>query len=281
VALTMIVLAGGMGSRFGGPKQLVPLGPSGETILDYNAHDAAAAGFDRIVVVTRPELEAAVAAVIAAGVGRVADTRLALQRIPAGRTKPLGTADAVVAAAPHVDGAFGVANADDLYGPGSFQVLLDHLRAAPDIAAVVGFPLDDTVPSVGAVSRALLDVDDHDEVRRVIEVHGIERVAGGGWRPEEVAGFGPLTPDVRISMNLWGLPSSAMGAFADVVTAFVASGADGEVYLPTEVSALLAAGRLRVTMLRSDERWSGLTNPDDVAAARTHAASRWPAPLWS
>ena len=276
----MIVLAAGMGTRFGGPKQLVPIGPSGETILDYNTHDAAAAGFDRIVVVTRPELDADVTRVVANGVGHIADVCVALQQIPSGRSRPLGTADAVAAAADLVDGPFGVANADDLYGPHSFEVLHDHLRAATAVAAVVGFPLDETVPPAGAVSRAILDAADDGVVSAVVEVHGIERAPGGGWLPEQVPDLGPLTGDELISLNLWGFPADAMGAIHDAVRRFVAAGADGEIYLPVEVSKLVAAGRLRLIVLKSTERWAGITNPEDLAVARAHAAARWPSPLW-
>ena len=273
MALTMVVLAAGMGSRFGGPKQLVPIGPAGECILDYNAHDAAQAGFDRIVVVTRPELEVEVAEVVERGVGRIADVRVVLQRIPAGRTKPLGTTDAVATAAAEVDGPFGVANADDLYGPRSFAVLRDHLGSQADVGANVGFRLGDTVPAVGSVSRALLQASADGLVTEVAELHGIHRTPDG-WDP---AG---LTADTLVSMNLWGFPAATMADLTEARDRFAASGDPGEVFLPTEANALIAAGRLRVALLSTTETWAGLTNPDDITPVQAYAAARGDSPLW-
>jgi bifunctional N-acetylglucosamine-1-phosphate-uridyltransferase/glucosamine-1-phosphate-acetyltransferase GlmU-like protein len=280
MALTMIVLAAGMGSRFGGPKQLVPIGPSGETILDYNTHDALAAGFDRLVVVTRPELEAEVARFVERGPGRRGDTRIALQRIPDNATRPLGTTDAVVTAAPHVDDSFAVANSDDLYGPRSFGLLHDHLRSDRNFeSAVVGFRLADTMPVGGSVTRALLERRG-DHVARVVEVQSLERV-GVTWSPASIPGFGPLTGAEDVSLNLWGFHRGVMELLRDSVAQFVASGAAGEIYLPEVVGRLVAADAIPVRVIRSPERWAGLTNPDDVDLVRSYAATRWPSPLWS
>jgi hypothetical protein len=274
MGLTMVVLAAGMGSRFGGPKQLVPIGPSGECILDYNAHDAARAGFDRLVVITRPELDAEVREVVAQGVGRLVDTRIVLQRIPAGRTKPLGTADAVATAAAEVDGPFGVANADDLYGAGSFLALREQLAAHGDQGANVGFRLGDTVPLEGSVSRALVQTSDDGFVTEVTEVHGIHRTPDG-WDPPQ------LTDDTLVSMNLWGFPLETMAAMAEARDRFVATAAEGEVFLPTEANGLIASGRLRVALLSTTESWAGLTNPDDIVGVRAFVAARGDSPLWS
>jgi len=276
----MVVLAAGMGSRFGGPKQLVPIGPSGESILDYNAHDAAVAGFDRIVIVTRPELERDVAELVDRGVGRVVETQVALQTVPERHSKPRGTADAVAAAAPFVHGPFAVGNSDDLYGPSSFQILHDHIQEHPGIGAAVGFALEETVPEAGAVSRAFLHIDDAGHVHEVVEVHGIQRRVDGGWSPSEVPGVGLLTGDRPISMNLWGFPAGVMGALAEAVAVLMADADEGEIYLPREVSRLVAAGVLPMVVLTSSERWSGITNSADIGDAREHAAARWPSPLW-
>lgn len=268
---TIVILAAGIGSRFGGPKQLVPVGPGGESILDYNIHDAVSAGFGRVVVVTRVELESEVEVVVnrSAGGARAA---VRLQRVPAGRSKPYGTADAVLAAARDVSGAFGVANADDLYGTGSFEALRRHLDDEPSSGAIVGFRLADTVPAEGSVSRALL-AHDGNRISRVVEVHGIHRQAGG-WQPAEVDGFGRLSDDALVSMNLLGLPAWVMDEIRGAVDAFIAAGADGEIYLPELVGGLVATGRLPVALLRSDEAWAGMTNPEDLELVRNHVRDR-------
>ncbi|MGI8791927.1 MAG: nucleotidyltransferase family protein [Acidimicrobiales bacterium] len=277
MTVTVVLLAAGMGRRFGGPKQLVPVGPAGESILDYNAFDAVTAGCDRLVVVTRPELEAEVRNVLDRSVGERAEIAVALQRIAPGRAKPYGTAEAVVVAAPHIDGPFGVANADDLYGPGSFAALVDHLQGVPSAAAVVGFALRDTVPSSGSVTRAFLDHRDG-LVRRMRETHGIERVRDG-WHPAEVAGIGAVAGDELVSMNLLGLPYRVLGVLRAAVEAFVESGAEGEVYLPEVVDDLLQQGALEMRLLSTIETWVGMTNPEDLDLVEEHARARTTSPL--
>lgn len=277
MSISIVVLAAGMGSRFGGPKQLVPIGPSGESILDYNVFDAVEAGFDRVVVVTRPELQPQVEEVVERATQGRAETAITLQRIPEGRSKPYGTADAVLSAAPHIDGPFGVANADDLYGSGSFSAVVDALRADDTSAGIVGFALDETVPIEGKVSRGLLKHDGQ-LIERVVETHGIHRVEGG-WAPAEADGFGPLTGETLASMNLLGLPHRVFVELQEAVDQFVADGAEGEVYLPEVVGAMLERGELQVKLLRTDERWAGMTNPEDLEVVKAYARKRKTSPL--
>jgi len=287
VPLTLILMAAGMGSRFGGPKQLTPVGPNGESILDYNAHDAAAADFDRVVVITRAELLDQVTERVDRGVGKVVPTEIVLQQVPEGRSKPLGTAEAVSLAAPFVDGPFGVANSDDLYGAAAFRLLGDHLRDIthrddPDApGAVVAYRLADTVPEgTGPVTRGVLSSRDGEHLDVIVEVHGVER-AGDGWRPQEVEGIGRITGGEPVSANLWGLPAWAMDPMQEAVDDFVESGAEGEVYLPEVVGALVASGRLTVKLLPTPEPWCGMTNLEDLPLVREQAAARWRSPLWS
>lgn len=264
MALILVVLAAGMGSRFGGPKQLTPVGPNGESILDYNLRHGTDAGFDRLVVVTRPELLDQVTARVPG------DVVVTLQDIPDGRAKPYGTAHAVMTAAAHVDDAFAVCNADDLYGADAFAALARQLRTTPDDAAIVGFTLQNTVPERGAVSRALL-VCEGDAIRSVIEVHGIER-RGADWVPATVDGFGAVTGDALVSMNLIGLPLSVMAEVERAVADFIASGAEGEVFLPHVVNDLARQERVRVRLVTGAGQWVGLTNPEDLDVVRAHLA---------
>ena len=274
----MVILAAGMGSRFGGPKQLVGVGPAGECILDYNAHDAVVAGFDRLVVVTRPELETDVRAVLDVGAGRRVPIEIAFQHIPDSRPKPWGTAEAVLVALDAValhagGGPFAVANSDDLYGPLSFSLLADQLRAEPDDGALIGFPLGTTIPPVGAVSRGVVR-SAGDRVEGITEVHGVSRGAAGALEPAD------LDPDALCSMNLWGLPASTVPAIREFVKSGMATIGDGELLLPNAVQALLDDG-LVVRLLRSPEQWAGMTNPEDIDDVRGRASAGWTSPLWS
>jgi hypothetical protein len=275
--LTMVILAAGMGSRFGGPKQLVGVGPADECILDYNAHDAVVAGFDRLVVVTRPELDAAVRLVLDAGAAQRVPVEIAFQHIPAERPKPWGTAEAVLVALDAAgldagDGPFAVDNSDDLYGPRSFSLLADQLRAAPDEGALIGFPLGTTIPPVGAVSRGVVRSADG-QVEGITEVHGVSRGDSGALVPPE------LDPDALCSMNLWGLPSAAVPVIRQFVKTGMATIGDGELLLPNAVQALLDDG-LVVRLLRSPEQWAGMTNPEDIDDVRHRATTGWTSPLW-
>jgi len=269
-APALVILAAGLGRRFGGPKQLVPVGPGGESILDYNRADGAAAGFDPIVVVTRPELA-----------DRIHAEHLALQYVPRGRTKPLGTTEAVVAAGAHLAGAFAVANADDLYGPRSFSLLAQHMeRLDADDAVVVGYPLKSTVPLHGAVSRAVLAFDDPTapaSVTAIVEVHGIERDGVGfSFDPASELGgpsAGSLNGEELVSVNLWGFGSGVLARLRARVDAF-APADDEELFLPEVVGDLLTEGTIRVTALRTPEPFVGMTNPDDLERVRNHARTR-------
>lgn len=266
--MSMVVLAAGMGSRFGGPKQLVPVGPDGESILDLNVRHAADAGFERVVVVTRPELAGDVTRRTS---DAAVDVVITLQTIPDGRTKPYGTAHAVATAAPHLDAAFGVCNADDLYGPEAFAALVAHMRAEPDDAGIVGFTLANTVPARGAVSRAMLR-HDGTNVHGVVEVHGISRESGL-WEPASVDGFGSIDGGEFVSMNLLALPHRAMTHVESAVADFVAAPTNGEVLLPDVVNDLLARDVMRIRLVTGAGQWVGLTNPDDLDVVRRHLAS--------
>ncbi|HET6874085.1 MAG TPA: NTP transferase domain-containing protein [Acidimicrobiales bacterium] len=275
----LIILAAGVGSRFGAPKQLTPVGPHGETILQYNAHDAVAAGFDRIVAVTRPELHEMVESRLGEVCGPEVETRVVLQVVPEGRGKPLGSADAVLAAAAHVEGDFGVANADDIYGPSAFRALAGAIDAGDADATVVAYRLADTVPPTGRVSRALLRVE-AEAVTGLVETHGIGRRADGRLTVEP--GGRLLDGGEWVSMNLWGLPAHMIDHMRSRVEAFrPRAGADAEIYLPDVVGDLTRSGNLKLRWVPSGERWTGITNPDDLEAVRTFLEATRPQPLWS
>lgn len=277
---TLILLAAGMGSRFGGPKQIAPIGPGGSALIDYTARDAMTAGFGRLVLIVRGEiLEATEEHIrrhwpseIKPEFVRQDLEPAAVSATAAGRTKPLGTAHAMVAAAPSLgDGPFGVANADDLYGPSALSILARHLGADGG-HALVSYRLRNTVLGDRPVNRARCEVDDDGTLTGIVE--GAVTVAGDRltWRPigaPESEAI-PMTGEEPVSMNLWGFTPAVVPVLTEAFGAFSASGAieaGEELFLPNVVGEHIgpaSAGGLAVTMLVSDDRCLGVTHPDDV-----------------
>jgi hypothetical protein len=277
----LVLLAAGMGSRFGGPKQIAPIGPDGSALIDYAARDAMAAGFGRLVLIVRGEIAEAVDA----HVRRRWPAELrpeyvrqdlepaAVAATSAGRQKPLGTAHALVAAAPSLDGPFGVANADDLYGASAFAMLADHLRNGGG-HALVGYRLANTLLGDRPVNRALCEVDTDGHITRIVE--GAVHIGNGDgaeltWRPIGAADADArvMKGDEPVSMNLWGFTPAILPILKDAFAAFAEGGriaAAEELFLPNVVGDNLrsAGGDLVVTMLVSDDRCLGVTHPDDV-----------------
>lgn len=299
MTLSLVILAAGMGSRFGGPKQLAPLGPSGETMMDYAAYDALHAGFDELVVVTRQELAAEVRAAFERGVGDRLPVHYVLQRLedvprgaaaPGTRTKPWGTGHAVLAAAPVVHGPFAAVNADDFYGSRSYAIVAELLRDAagassgPPTYAAVGFPLGETLSARGGVTRARLDTGPGLWLEHVEELRGIVSVNG---RPQLADGT-PLSPAQLVSMNMWAFTPAVFPALRDAFADFLAThGTDpsSEFLLPSVIAELIAAGKARVRVLPGGGPWCGVTHPEDAPVVRETFAQlvksgAYPTPLW-
>jgi len=293
--LSLVILAAGMSTRYGRLKQLEPIGPAGEALLDYGIHDALRVGFARVVLVIRPELEAAFRAHCDARWEAVpiAFAHQTLGQVPPGvtvppdRVKPWGTAHAVLAAAPHVDGACAVSNADDFYGSSAFAALAAHLEADNDAHALVGYRLDETLSEHGGVSRGVCDLDGH-RLRGLTEILDIRRDEAHlrGRAPD--GRLRELRGDALVSMNLWGFRPTVFGFLEEAFRAFVArpGAAVGEFLLSSTLGELAAAERLRLHVLPTAERWMGVTFPDDrdLVATRLRAvvaAGQYPARLGS
>jgi hypothetical protein len=266
--LTLIGLAAGAGSRFGGPKQLEPFGPGGETMLDFAIHDAVEAGFDSVVLVVRPEMREAFDRGVIARWGARVPIAVAFQEIPAGR-KPWGTVDAVLAAQSVVQGGFAAVNADDYYGPQAYRGLADFLRAARHDAteyAVVGFPLSETMSASGGVTRALLRTSADGWLEHIEEVFDIER-AGAVARGRSADGaLRELSLDALVSMNMWGFTQAVFSEMRDRFNAFREEQRNdirAELPLPTLVASMIRDGRARVRVLRGEGPWCGVTHPAD------------------
>ncbi|MBQ9413182.1 MAG: NTP transferase domain-containing protein [Oscillospiraceae bacterium] len=298
----LVVMAAGLGSRYGGVKQVERVGPRGEILMEYAIYDAVRAGFDRIVVILKPEMiadarEAYFDRIEKAGV----ELCFACQSvsgswrdipIPAGRTKPLGTVHALLSAAEYLDRPFAVINADDYYGRESLNCLsrvLPELRSGGD-AAMVAYRLKNTVSPHGTVTRGVCAVEDG-YLRGVTETYHIGAGEDGLLRGDDGAGAARvLDPDGPVSMNLWAFHTDFMNSLAEVMTRFL-KGLDradnrSECLLPAAVDERIASGTLRCRALDTEDHWFGMTYPQDKAAVveelrGLHAAGVYPDGLWN
>ena len=281
---TLVVMAAGIGRRFGGDKQLVEVGPDGEAFLDYAISAAASAGASKVVLVVRSEIESVLRDHVDArhrGLQR-AGIEFAYVRQdehgPPGvkpRVKPWGTAHAVLVAAAEVDGPFVVCNADDYYGPQAMSALAASATdLADDEACLCGYGLARTLSATGSVSRGVCQVSG-DRLESIVEHHGVVRHADGTIASSEPAA--ELTDETIVSMNLWAFPRAAFDWIGDSFERFLANhggDADAECLLPTVVADRMALGALSVRMVSTTEAWIGVTNPDDLATARAALAGR-------
>lgn len=297
----LVIMAAGMGSRYGGLKQVDPIGPSGEWILDYSLFDARRAGFSRAVIVIKRENEDDFRALL---MGRVKDnTRVdfAYQDIsalpdglsvPEGRVKPWGTAHAALCAMPYVDAPFCVINADDYYGVEAFSLMAEHLRSLKDDGdyAMVGYLLKNTLSQTGYVSRGVCEIDNGGYMSSIIERTHIISTVDGPLMTSDGESYTRLSPDTVVSMNLFGFPL----AFGDALKrdfpsfyreAMKTDPMKAEYYLPKAVDAQVKKGDARVTVYTSRDRWYGVTyrkdKPEVQSAMRLMASEGiYPDPLW-
>jgi len=265
----LVILAAGSGSRFGGPKQLVEVGAHGAAIMDISLERSAAAGVQRAVIVVAPGMEPLVRAHLDS-MRRAArvdlPVELVVQPILPGRSGPLGTADAVLAARAAIDGPFVVVNADDVYPADAFEMLVAHLRAGPQHEhAMVAFRVRATLTARRPVSRALIDVDPAAELVAIRE--GTVLRVGDGLRFESGSAGQPLRGDEYVSMNMWALRVSVFDALADAVGEFVAGHTAGEIFLPDVLGSMVASGTT-VRVFVSESRCVGVTHREDVAVVR-------------
>ena len=282
---TLIIMAAGMGSRFGGNKQITPVDDAGHIIIDFSIFDAARAGFGKVVCVIKPEMEADFRAAIGDRIARKVELSYAYQTldrlpagfsIPEGRVKPWGTAHAVLCALDQVEGPFAVINADDFYGRGAFKAAADFLNAPgdPDEHAMVGYRIENTLTENGSVSRGVCATDKAGYLSAIEERLRIEpREGGAAWTEDDGATWQPIPAGTPVSMNLWAFRPGIVPAFRAGFDAFLrdtvpANPMKAEYYLPYVPKAGIADGTCRVRVLRTDERWYGMTYREDIAAVR-------------
>jgi len=298
----LVILAAGIGNRFGGLKQVQPVGPAGELIIEYSVYDALRAGFDRLVFIIRKEMEADFRAAIGRRLESRLDVHYAFQRMeveaegrsmpaprPGGpRTKPWGTGHAVLAARDVVHRPFAVINADDFYGASGYAALAAHFAAAKDYA-LVGYPLHQTLSEHGAVSRGLCATDGAGRLQGITEITRIEKTAHGAKYTEPTGLVHLLSGEERVSMNFWGFTPAVFPQLARLFAEFLATHGDdpkAEFYLPTAISALNERHETSVTFLPSTDAWFGLTYREDLGMAQAAvrslvATGKYPLPLWA
>ena len=279
----LVVMAAGMGSRYGGLKQLDPIDDNGHVILDYSVYDANRAGFETVVFVIKPEIEDIFREKIGDRIAQVMNVHYVFQKVddlpegytvPEGRTKPWGTAQAVLAARDVVDGPFAVINADDYYGPEGFEEIYSYLLHHPDTPgmyeyAMVGYLLKNTVTENGSVARGVCTETASGYLHNVIErTKIIKGERNPQYTEDDGATWHDLCEDDIVSMNLWGFQKSYLeeawaGFPAFLDQAIAENPLKGEYYLPAVVSSLLSQHKARVKVLRSSDKWYGVTYKED------------------
>ncbi len=300
----LVVMAAGMGSRYGGLKQLDPVGGHGQVIMDYSIYDARRAGFETVVFVIKPEIEAQFKAAVGDRIARGMDVKYAFQRledlpegyaVPEERVKPWGTAQAVLSARKVVKGPFAVINADDYYGPQAFREIYRYLSDHPDGEryeyAMVGYQLKNTVTENGHVARGVCEETADGLLTAITERTHIESTpAGPRYTEDNGQTWTELSGETIVSMNLWGFTRSFLDeawarfpAFLD--GALAADPLKAEYFLPGVVSSLIAEEKARVKVLRSADKWYGVTyqadKPQVVAAiASMTEGGLYPDALW-
>ena len=287
-SLTLVVLAAGLGSRFGGVKQLTAVDEAGQTLVDYSVFDALRAGFDKVVCVVTPELEAAFHAQVGRRIARQVDLVYAHQtidalppgyRVPAGRVKPWGTGHAVCVALPLVDGPFATVNADDFYGADAFRQMAGFLKEDSPDHGLVGYHLSNTLSANGTVSRGVCRVGGDGRLQAITERTALRAAPGGAV--DEAGQF--LDGDSVVSLNFWGFRPSAAPAFPAGLRAFLdqAPALADEYYLPDVAASLIP----QVRVLPTSATWLGVTYADDLPKVRRQLAESvaqgvYPPQLW-
>ena len=301
----LVIMAAGMGSRYGGLKQIDPIDEQGHIIMDFSIFDAKRAGFEKVVFIIKKENEDTFREAIGNRVEGLMEVSYVFQdihnipqgfEVPEGRVKPWGTAHAVLSCIDEVDGPFAVINADDYYGRDAFQKIYDYLSTHEDDDkyryTMVGYQLENTLTENGHVSRGVCEMNENSELVSVTERTRIEKKDdGAAYTEDEGATWITLPKNSIVSMNMWGFTASFLQEIKNGFPAFLEEGLQTnpmkcEYYLPKVVSDLLAADKATVTVLTSADKWYGVTYKEDkpfvVAAIKNMKENGlYPEKLWS
>lgn len=274
---TLLVLAAGMGSRYGGNKQLDTVGPAGETLIDYSIYDAIRTGFAKIVFVIRHDIEEQVRERFVEKLKGKIEVEYVFQEItnlPEGvivspeRSKPWGTSHAILVTRGVIKEPFGVINADDYYGVDSFKILYDFLvkNKDPNSYCIVGYKLKNTLSDHGHVNRGVCRVGADGLLKNIVETRQIEKRSFGAQAPGVDGGIEKFTGDEIVSMNLWGFKPSCYGFLGEEFLNFInANGMDlkSELDIPTSIDKFVKNGQVKIRILMSNDRWFGVTYRED------------------
>jgi len=276
---TLLVLAAGMGSRYGGLKQLDKLGPDGETIIDYSIYDAKRAGFGKVVFVIRKDIEEEFKEVIISRLTGKIEVDYCLQELeylpegfelPADRKKPWGTGHAILMAADKIHEPFGVINADDFYGADAFKVLAEFFATLKtgneNVYSMVGYDVANTLSDFGSVSRGVCLENDENYLLSVTERTQIERSHNGIAYKDEAGDLVFLIPQTVVSMNFWGFTPQIFKQLSDRFTGFLKNNIQNpksEFFIPSVVNELIEEKETSVKVLHSSARWFGVTYRED------------------
>ena len=279
MAKSLLVLAAGMGSRYGGIKQIDQIGPNGETIIDYSIYDAVHAGFSRIIFVIRKEIETDFCEIIINKYKDKVDVDYVLQEIeyiptgftvPTERTKPWGTAHAILMAKDKIDDFFAVINGDDFYGKHSFAILSQYLdtlsKKDTHACSMVAYLLKNTLSDNGTVSRGVCTLDSEGNLTDVVEHTKIERTGDAIINHNEDETITQLSPDTPVSMNFWGFHPSIFNYIEDLFIDFLKENIQdikSEFYIPFVVDTLIKEKKIQVKVLQTNASWYGITYKED------------------
>jgi NDP-sugar pyrophosphorylase family protein len=294
---TLLILAAGMGSRYGGLKLIEPVGPGGESIMDYSIFDAQRAGFGRVIMVIRRGIEQQIKERIGSRFEKHLSVEYVFQEVnklppgfrpSVGRTRPWGTTHAILMAAGAIHEPFGVINVDDFYGAESYRALVRHLQAGTGDFATVGLTLRNTLSEFGTVARGVCRVDQNGYLENVLELKRIERDGGHARDVDSEGRETKLTGSEIVSMNMWGFTPEVFPLLDEHFQSFLhmnQDDLDAECFVPNTVNAILVAGQARVKVLRCEESWFGITYREDQSHAaekirRLIEAGLYPKKLW-
>jgi hypothetical protein len=294
---TLLILAAGMGSRYGGPKLFEPVGYEGEKIMDFSIYDARHAGFGRILLVIRKDMEKRARELVAQRLGKHVAVEFVIQEVTglppgfqasAGRVKPWGTTHAILSAANAIHEPFAVINADDYYGVESYRTMAHYLQSATTDYAMVGFVLRDTLSDYGAVARGVCQVSGNGCLESIIEMKNVERDGGHANNTDDAGRETRLTGDETVSMNMWGFTPRVFDQLRKHFQKFLelyGEDVEAECLIPVTVNEMLMAGEARVKVLRCGCTWFGVTYREDHPRAvesirRLIEAGYYPRKLW-
>lgn len=277
---TLVVMAAGMGSRFGGLKQLAPIGPNGEVLLDYSVYDAQKAGFNKVVFVIKHAIEKDFREMVGKRIEKKIDVDYAFQEldklpagfsVPEGREKPWGTGHAILCCKDLVNQPFAAINADDFYGKSAYKQINNCLAKQTGDYCMVGFRLKNTLTDNGTVARGICETNSNNQLTNITEITNIIDCTYENENGETIA----LSPEVVVSMNMWGFTTDLFGHLEEGFNKFLNEKIlvpKSEFFLPFQVDELIKSGKKNVDVLVAEDKWYGMTYKEDTPVVKAAIA---------